>query len=88
MDETVASTVIRIIARQAVLEPGDIGMDQTLSELGMDSLGMAEAVFAIEETYDILVPFNLNVRGNDDFAFASVASIIREIEGLVDAKRR
>ena len=35
-------------------------MDATLEDLGIDSLGLVEAVFAIEEAFDIQVPFNAN----------------------------
>ena len=41
--------VIKIIAEQAVLEPSDVTMDSTLEDLGIDSLGLVESIFAIEE---------------------------------------
>ncbi|HKK84481.1 MAG TPA: acyl carrier protein, partial [Roseovarius sp.] len=50
--------VIGIIAEQAVLEPSDVKMDSTLEDLGIDSLGLVESIFAIEEEFDISVPFN------------------------------
>ena len=40
--------VIKIIAEQAVLEPSDVTMDSTLEDLGIDSLGLVESIFAIE----------------------------------------
>ncbi|MEO0917482.1 MAG: phosphopantetheine-binding protein, partial [Pseudomonadota bacterium] len=45
----VATKVIEIIAEQAVLEPSDVSMDSTLEDLGIDSLGLVESIFAIEE---------------------------------------
>ena len=35
-------------------------MTQTLDDLGIDSLGLVESIFAIEEAFDISVPFNAN----------------------------
>ena len=38
----------------------EVRMDATLEDLGIDSLGLVEAIFAIEEAFDIQVPFNAN----------------------------
>ncbi|NCM96044.1 MAG: acyl carrier protein, partial [Rhodobacterales bacterium] len=58
MTASVQDRVIAIIAEQAVLEVSDVGPDATLASLGLDSLGLVEAIFAIEEAFDIAVPFN------------------------------
>jgi len=75
--------VIKIIAEQAVLEPSDVALDSTLESLGIDSLGLVESIFAIEEEFDISVPFNANAPDEGDFDISSVASIIKGIEALV-----
>lgn len=80
--------VIAIIAEQAVLEPGDVTMDSTLDDLGIDSLGLVESIFAIEEAFDISVPFNANAPEESDFDISSVASIVRGIETLVAEQHR
>lgn len=78
--------VVAIIAEQAVLEPGDVQMDNTLEDLGIDSLGLVESIFAIEEAFDISVPFNANDPTDSDFDISSVAAIIAAVEQLVQAK--
>jgi acyl carrier protein len=83
MSESVRDKVIGIIAEQAVLEPGDVTMDATLEDLGIDSLGLVESIFAIEEAFDIQVPFNANEPEQSDFDISSVAAIVRAVEGLV-----
>jgi len=75
--------VIRIIAVQAVLEPSDVTMDSTLDDLGIDSLGLVESIFAIEEEFDISVPFNANDPQESEFDISSVRSIVAGIEKLV-----
>ena len=75
--------VIGIIAEQAVLEPSDVTIDSTLEDLGIDSLGLVESIFAIEEEFDISVPFNANAPQESDFDISSVASIIAGIEKLM-----
>ncbi len=83
MAEPVRDKVIAIIAEQAVLDVSDVSPEQTLEDLGIDSLGLVEAIFAIEETFDIQVPFNANEPGNSGFDISSVATIIRAVEELV-----
>lgn len=74
--------VIAIIAEQAVLEPADVTTECTLESLGIDSLGLVESIFAIEEAFDITVPFNANNPSESDFDISTVASIIAGIERL------
>ena len=75
--------VINIIAEQAVLEPSDVTMDSTLESLGIDSLGLVESIFAIEEAFDITVPFNANAPEESDFDISRVSTIIDGIQKLV-----
>lgn len=85
--ESVKDKIIDIIAEQAVLEPGDVAMTATLEDLGIDSLGLVESIFAIEEAFDITVPFNANEPEASDFDISSVAAIVRAVEGLVAAQK-
>jgi acyl carrier protein len=82
-DEDVARKVIEIIAEQAVLDPAEVRMDATPDDLGVDSLGLVEAVFAIEEAFDISVPFNANDPADSDFDISNVAAIVAAVQGLV-----
>ena len=75
--------VIAIIAEQAVLDPSDVTLDSTLDDLGIDSLGLVESIFAIEEAFDISVPFNANEPDKSDFDISSVRAIIAGIERLI-----
>ena len=87
MAESVKDRGIAIIAEQAVLEPSDVKMDSTLETLGIDSLGLVESIFAIEESFDVTVPFNANEPDKSDFDISSVAAIIAAVEGLVQARK-
>ncbi|WP_434621994.1 acyl carrier protein [Tabrizicola sp. M-4] len=82
----VREKVVAILAEQAVLEVSDVTMDSTLEALGIDSLGLVEAIFAIEEAFDIAVPFNANDPAQSDFDMTSVAAIVAAVEGLVSQK--
>ena len=83
---SVQDKVIEIIAEQAVLDPADITLDSTLESLGIDSLGVVESIFAIEEAFDIQVSFNANNPSESDFDISSVESIIKGINALVAAQ--
>ena len=75
--------VIAIIAEQALLDPSDVREDMTLADLGIDSLGVVESIFAFEEAFDISIPFNANEPLASDFDISTVGSIVRAVEGLV-----
>ena len=83
MTTDIKTKVIEIIAAQAMLEPGDVKPEHTLGDLGIDSLGLVESIFAIEEAFDISVPFNANAPEESAFDISSVAAIVRAVEGLV-----
>ncbi len=78
--------IIGIIAEQALLEPKDVAMDATLEDLGIDSMALVEAVFAIEEAFDIEIPFNANEPQASDFDISSVRSIVDGVARIVAAK--
>lgn len=83
MPDDIRDRVIAIIAEQAVLDPADVSLDATLAELGIDSLGVVEAIFAIEEQFDITVPFNANDPGAGGFDISSVGAIVAAVESLI-----
>ena len=82
----IGTKVIDIIAEQAILDPVDVTLESTLDSLGIDSMGLVESIFAIEEAFDIQVPFNANNPSDSDFNISSVSSIISGIEKLVAEK--
>ena len=79
----VRDKVIGILAEQAVLDKSDVSGSSTLEELGIDSLGLVETIFSIEEAFDISVPFNANEPDKSDFDISSVDAIARAVEGLI-----
>jgi acyl carrier protein len=87
MAETIEDRVIAILAEQALLEPSEVRGDATLGDLGIDSLGLVEAVFAIEEAFDIQVPFNANEPTKSDFDISTVDTMVRAVENLIAAQK-
>ena len=86
MNDAVRDKVTAIIAEQAVLDVADVTPDSSLADLGIDSLGLVESIFAIEEAFNISVPFNANEPGQSDFDISSVKAIIAAVEKLIAQK--
>ncbi len=80
---TVQDKVIAILADQALLEVSDVTLDDTLDSLGIDSMGLVECIFAIEEAFDITVPFNANDQTHSDFDISSVRAIVAAVRSLL-----
>ena len=55
-DDQVRRIVVEILAAQALREPDGLRPEDGVADLGIDSLGMAEVIFAIEERFDVSVP--------------------------------
>lgn len=83
---SIQKKVFAIIAEQAMLEPSDVTLTSTLEDLGIDSMGVVECIFAIEEQFDITIPFNANEPEKSDFDISNVASIHAGIEKLISEK--
>ena len=49
----VRDRIIRIVAEQAMLDPSELKLDMSPQDIGIDSLGLVESIFAIEEAFDI-----------------------------------
>ena len=79
----VRERVYQIIAEQAVIDVADVSDAKTLGDLGIDSLGLVESIFALEEAFDIQVPFNANEPTKSEFDISSVGSIVAAVEQLV-----
>ncbi|MBV0891652.1 acyl carrier protein [Paracoccus sp. Z118] len=83
MSKDVHDRIIAIIAEQAMLDPSEVRPDMSPADLGIDSLGMVESIFAIEEAFDISIPFNANEPDQSDFDVSTVGSITAAVEKLV-----
>lgn len=75
-------TMIAILAEQAVLEPTDVALTDTLDALGIDSMGLVEVIFSIEEAFELSVPFNANAPEDSPFDISTVATMIAAVDQL------
>lgn len=83
MTADVQDRIVEIIAEQAVIAPQDVSLDASLEDLGLDSLGLVEMIFSIEESFDITVPFNANEPDSTSFDISSVQAITAAVKHLI-----
>lgn len=86
-DDDLDRRVIAILAAQALREPSDLSPETRLESLGIDSLGLAEVIFAIEETFDVSVPFNANAPAEGGLDLGSVGAVCAAVRHLVRGAR-
>ncbi len=86
MTHHIKTRIREIIAEQAMLEPAQVTDEATPADLGIDSLGLVESIFAIEEEFDISIPFNANEPEKSEFDISNMGTIIAAVERLVSEK--
>ena len=86
MTDQIRDRIRAIIAEQAMLEPSELRPELSPQEIGIDSLGLVESIFAIEEEFDISIPFNANEPEKSEFDISTLGSIIAAVEKLVAEK--
>jgi acyl carrier protein/nodulation protein F len=79
----VAEGVKQIIAAKMKGSRTEVADSDWLDELGIESLDAVEMIFELEERFGIEIPVNANNTGS---VFATVADVIRVVEGLVAGK--
>ncbi len=80
---SVEDKIIAIVAQQAFVEPADIKPASTLEELGVDSMALVECIFAIEETFDVQIPFNANAPETPQFDISSIQTLTDAVKDLI-----
>ena len=83
MDLRVKDRVLEILTNHGQLASEDIAMSSTLESLGIDSVGVVEVIFAIEEEFDINIPYNANETLSERLDFSNVLSIVELVSELV-----
>lgn len=78
----VADGVVELVASKVRNKQGPLQMSDALESLGLESLDVLELTFAIEEKFNIEIPFNANTQ----FDFKTVGELVHAVEGLVAKK--
>ena len=92
--EAITEEVRQIISKELNIPLETLTPDTALRELGVESLDLIEIIFALEDKFDISIPYNANETAADRGTLAkvglgkleTVADISAAVKGLVDAK--
>jgi acyl carrier protein len=75
--------IFEIVAKQAKTDPATLRRDTKLADLELQSIDVVELVFAIEEKFDIEVPYSPSDQNAAGISFQSVGEIIDAVDKLV-----
>ncbi len=76
----VEAEIFDIIAEKASVDRSKVHPGAKLEELEIESLDVVEIIFAIEEKFDINIPFNAN---DQELDFETVSDVVKAVESLI-----
>lgn len=79
----VESTALSLLREIALDAPEDLSRQTDVKQAGISSLDLVELIFALEEKYDIEIPYNANA---DEGHFNTLGDMIAVVEKLVAEK--
>ena len=78
---SVESDIYDIIAEKSAVDRSKLSRDAKLEDLEIESLDVVEIIFAVEEKFDIHVPYNAN---DQELEFETVGDVVDAVQGLID----
>ena len=82
--DTIATRVLEVLSKQLRKKPEQLTLETTLESLGIDSLGMVEVIFGLEEEFNISIPESRDIEQRSK-GFATVADVIKLVESLLES---
>ena len=83
----VAREVIEVIAKQAKVDAATVARETELADLGLESLDSIELIFALEEKFNIEIPFNANETNSAGISLSTAGNVIDAVAKLVDEQK-
>ncbi len=78
----IENDIIDIVAAQAKVDRATLKRDSRLSELDLQSIDIIELIFAIEDKFDISVPYSPNDLNSAGISFETVGDLIDAVGRL------
>ena len=75
--------VFEIVAKQAKTDAAALTRVTKLTDLNLQSIDVVELVFAIEEKFDIEVPYSPSDQNTAGISFQSVGEIVDAVDKLI-----
>ena len=83
---TTSDAVLEIVSNHTKMKPEDITRDTLMENLAIDSLGMVEIIFELEERFDIEIPESGTIAERFK-KFKTPADVIAAVDELVLQKK-
>lgn len=80
---TTQEAIVQIIAKQMSVDPATVKPESTMDDLSIESLDLVEIIFAIEEEFDISIPYNANDPSATGTDLNTVAEVIEAVDKIV-----
>ena len=87
MKVEIEKKVTELIAEQIDLNSDEISLESSFEDLNIDSVGLVELVFSIEEYFEINIPFEELEEQDLKEKFSTVQSLIEVVTGLSREKK-
>jgi len=78
---SVESDIYDIIAEKSAVDRSKLQSDAKLEDLEIESLDVVEIIFAVEEKFDIHVPYNAN---DQELEFETIGDVVSAVQKLID----
>ena len=88
MKVEIEKKVTELIAEQIDLNSDEISLESSFENLNIDSVGLVELVFSIEEYFEINIPFEELEEQDLKEKFSTVQSLIEVVTGLSREKQK
>ncbi len=88
MKVEIQNKITELIADQIGLNNDELSLESSFEELNIDSVGLVELVFAIEEYYDINIPFEELEERELREKFSTVNSLIVAVTELFNKQEK
>lgn len=83
MSATLVEDVLDIVAEKARIGREKLALDAKLTDLNIASLDVVEIVFALEEKFDVQLPYNANAAQAE---FNTVGDVVKAVQAVVAQK--
>ena len=81
--DKIEEQVLELIGEQAGIDPKEISLLSKFEDLNLDSVGIVELIFLLEERFEISIPFEGLDESELKSNFYTVASLINHLKGLI-----
>ena len=87
MKVEIQNKVTELVAEQIGLKSDEISLESSFEDLNIDSVGLVELVFSIEEYFEINIPFEELEEQELKEKFSTVQSLVEVVTGLSSDKK-